>query len=266
MGGDDETDVDGLLVFPDSPDPGKGFLHAHVLLQIHKLGGHDASGRILRIVEILVDQSPGLRRGGAHDTLDHVGGKLLHHVDRVVHVQFLNDPGQFRVGHGVDDALLVRHVEVREHVGRRLLGEQTEHHRHAVVFNSGEELRHVKLVHLFHALLECAHAAAVQKSGQLIAALFLNRLIVHGFILNRFAPRLVHEARLPRIMLKQCILSSIQTEHKGKISTAEIPLARLAKAWYNNLLFYKVYHDYRHFQEQVHERYQFNRQRTSDYP
>ena len=192
MGGDDEADVDGLLVLADSPDPGKGFLHAHVLLQIHKLRGHDAAGRVLRVVEILVDQRPGLRRGGAHDTLDHIGRKLLHHVHRVVHVQFFDDPGQFRVGHGVDNAFLIRCIKVGEDIGGGLLREQAEDHRHAVVFDPGKKFRHVKLVHLFHPLFECTHAAAVQKGDQFVIALFLNRFVVHRFILNRFVNVFVH--------------------------------------------------------------------------
>ena len=132
-------------------------------------------------MHVLVDQAAGLGRGGAHDALDHVGGQLLQHVHRVVHVQLFHDAGQLRVRDGVDDALLLGRFKVGKNVSRRVLGEQTEDHGHAVVLQLREELGQVVFVHVLHAPLQLLHVSAVQQLHQLIAALFLNGFIVEGF-------------------------------------------------------------------------------------
>ena len=98
--------------------------------QIHKLGRHDAAGRILGIFQVLVDEVARGRRRRAHDTLDHIGRQLLHHVDGVVNIQLFDDAGKLRIGDGVDDRLLLLDLEVGEHGRRDLLGQDTEHHGH----------------------------------------------------------------------------------------------------------------------------------------
>ena len=180
VGVGDEADVDGLLILADAADAGDGLLHAHVLFQVHELGSHDAAGGVLRIAEILVDEAAGLGSCGAHDALDHIGGQLFHDIHRVVHVQLLDDPGQLLVGDGVDDALLFRGLQIGEDLRRRLLGQQPEHHGHAVVVDLGEEFRHVELVHFLQTLLQGLPILLLQQLRQLVILLFLDRLIVHG--------------------------------------------------------------------------------------
>ena len=52
----------------------------------------------------------------SHHTLDHIGRELLHQVHRVVYIQFFDDSGQFRVGHGIDNTLLIRHIEIGKNI------------------------------------------------------------------------------------------------------------------------------------------------------
>ena len=128
----------------------------------------------------MVDEAPGLGSGGAHHALDHVGGQLFHDVHRVVHIQFLNDPGQLLVGDGVDDALLLRSLQVGKDLRRRLLGQQAEHHGHAVIVDLGEEFRHVELVHFLQTLLQGLAILLFQQRCQLVILFFLDRLVIHG--------------------------------------------------------------------------------------
>ena len=157
-------------------------------------------------MQVLVDQRPGLGCRRTHHALDDIGGKLFHHVDGIVDEQFLDDARQFRVGHGVDDPLLIRGLEIRKNIGCRLLGEETEDHRHAVVLNAGEKLGHVELVHLFHALLQRAHVAAVQEVRQLVRPLFLKGIIIQG-IQGVPVLVLIHLCHPPLRSYKQDILS-----------------------------------------------------------
>ena len=69
----------------------------------------------------------------AQDALDHVGGHLLHDVHRVVQVQLVQHFLQLRVGKALDEHLLLLRIQLHEHLGRLLLGQQAEHHRHLVV-------------------------------------------------------------------------------------------------------------------------------------
>ena len=131
-------------------------------------------------MHVLVDQAACLRRGGAHDALDDARGQFLQHVDRVVHVQLFDDPGQLRVRDGVDDAFLLRGLEVCENVGCGILGEQAEDHRHAGVLQLREELRQVVFVHGLHAPLQFLDIAAVEQRHQFCVALFLYRLVIQS--------------------------------------------------------------------------------------
>ena len=129
----DVADVDGLLVRSGPADALQGVLHRHGLLQIHKLRGHNGAGGILRIFQNFVDAFAHIRVGVLQDPLDHVGGHLLHDVHRVVQVQLVQHFLQLRVGKALDEHLLLLRIQLHEHLGRLLLGQQAEHHRHLVV-------------------------------------------------------------------------------------------------------------------------------------
>ena len=171
LGGRDIADVDCLLILANLADAGERLAHAHVFFQVHKLGRHDAAGRILGIFQVLVDEVARGRRRRAHDTLDHIGRQLLHHVDGVVNIQLFDDAGKLRIGDGVDDRLLLLDLEVGEHGRRDLLGQDTEHHGHplrVILPQLAEELGNVKLVHLAELLAQRLHPVLIEKCKELV--------------------------------------------------------------------------------------------------
>ena len=129
----DVADVDGLLVRAGAADALQGVLHGHGGLQVHVLRGHDAAGAVVGVFQDFVDALADVRVRVAQDALDHVGGHLLHDVHRVVQVQLVQHFLQLRVGKALDEHLLLLRIQLHEHLGRLLLGQQAEHHRHLVV-------------------------------------------------------------------------------------------------------------------------------------
>ena len=180
-----KADVDRLLVLADAADAGKGVLDAHIFFKIHKFRGHDRAGGILRIVQILIDQVSRLARRGAHHTLDHVRGKLLHHVDRVVDVQLFHDPGKLRVRDRVDDPLLIRRIKIGKDLRRLLLGKEPEEHRHTVVFERGKEFSHIEFRHLVHSLAQGLHVAIVEHFCQLVG-MFIDKIVIDDRLVDPF--------------------------------------------------------------------------------
>ena len=129
----DVADVDGLLVRAGAADALQGVLHGHGGLQVHVLRGHDAAGAVVGVFQDFVDALADVRVRVAQDALDHVGGHLLHDVHRVVQVQLVQHFLQLRVGKALDEHLLLLRIQLHEHLGRLLLGQQAEHQRHLVV-------------------------------------------------------------------------------------------------------------------------------------
>ena len=118
----------------------------------------------------------GLRRGRAHDALDDIRGQLLHHVHGVVHVHILDDLAQLLVGDGVDYLLLLRRVQLGEHLGALALAQQAEDHRHALrllLAQLGEEGGDVELVHVLQLVLQRLQLAPLEQAQQLLAPLLV---------------------------------------------------------------------------------------------
>ena len=129
----DIAEVDGLLVGAGAADALEGVLHRHVLLQVHKLGGHDAAGGVVGIFQNLVDALAHLRVRVLQNALDHVGGHFLHDVYGIVQIQLVQHFLQLGVGEALDQKLLFIGVQLHEYLRRQLLGQQAEHQRHPLV-------------------------------------------------------------------------------------------------------------------------------------
>ena len=183
VGGGDKAYIYCLLVLAYAAYARYGFAHGHIFLEIHKLRGHYAAGGILGVVEILVYELARLGGCGAHDTLDDVCRKLLHHVNRIVNVQLLKYSGKLGVGDGVYYLLLLGRVKVCKDLRRPLLRQQTKDHRHTVIADAGEKLRHVKFLHILEPLLETLHVAPVKQLRQFIRLPFVDGFKVHGSLL-----------------------------------------------------------------------------------
>ena len=189
LGRRDIADIDRLLVLADLADAGKRLTHTHVFFQIHKLGRHDTAGRVFGIFQILVDERARSWRRRAHDALDDVCRKLLHHVDRIVDIQFLDDAGKLRVRDGVDDRLLLLDLKICEHRRRDLLGQDAKHHRHplgVILPEFTEKLRDIKLIHFVELLAQRLHPMLIQKRKELV----VQRLVV--LVLLVFRVLIVH--------------------------------------------------------------------------
>ena len=144
--------VDGLLVKSPFPDGVHGLLHGHIRPQLHQLGGHHAAGRVLGILEQLVDHPAG---GGVclpQNALDHIGGHLFHKVGSVIDAQVIHHSLQLGIGQAVDQLLLCGCRQLTEHIRRQILRAQAEQHRelfggqifkHSCQIRSGQSFHHI---------------------------------------------------------------------------------------------------------------------------
>ena len=121
--------VDGLLVKAIPADGLHSLCHGHVRPQLHQLGGHHAAGRVLRVLEQLVDHAAGCGVGLTQNALDHVGRHFLHKVGGIVHEQFVHNSLQLGIGQAVDQLLLGLRGQFGEHICGQILRAQTEQHR-----------------------------------------------------------------------------------------------------------------------------------------
>ena len=170
----DVTGVNGLLVHALLADAGEGLLHRGVRVEEHVLRGHNGAGGVLGVVEQLVDLAAGRRVAVAQDTGDHVGGHVLDHVHRVVQVQLVQHLPQLLVVQGVDEPLLVVGVlQLGEHLGGLLLGQQPEHQDGLLRSQLIQELGHVHLIHLHENGAQLAELFGLDQLHQLFQLIFL---------------------------------------------------------------------------------------------
>ena len=85
------ADIYSLTVHADFPDPGYGFVHSQIFLEIHIFHRHYASGGILRISEKVIDIPPCLRAGVCQDFLYYIGRHLFHKIGRIIRHQVIHD-------------------------------------------------------------------------------------------------------------------------------------------------------------------------------
>ena len=155
---------------------GDGLGHRHGLLQVGKLGGHDAAHRVVGVVQKLVDEFAGVGAGGLQHPLYHVGGQLLQHVHRIVHVQLLHDRGDLLVGGRLDNDLLGVRLQIGEHLRCHLLGQGAEHHHDLVLGQLLQELGDIDFVLLQQGGTQRVQITALQQLQQ--------RLNIHHLLLH----------------------------------------------------------------------------------
>ena len=140
--------VEGLGLLALLADGGERLAHRHLPAQTDILEGHQTAGRILRIVQQLVQALAGLRRGLFQHPLDHAGGHILQQVGRVVQAHLLNGANQLHVGEFIHQLVpgLVRHIG--EHLGGHLFFQQAEHHQTVVFIQFFQQLGQVGGLHI----------------------------------------------------------------------------------------------------------------------
>ena len=150
-----EADADRLHIRGVAADALKAVLHRHVPLEVDELGGHDGAGRVLRILQNLVDALAHLRVGVGQDALDHVGRHFLHNVNGIVQIQLIQHFLQLAVGKAADQRLLMLRTQLDKDLRRILLGQQTKDQRDA------------RLVHILHKLSNVRRLQRQQQTAQL---------------------------------------------------------------------------------------------------
>ncbi len=160
--------VDGLLVQPRPADDADGVGDRKTVVQLHELDGHKASGGILRILQKPVDDVARLRAGVGQNALDHVGRYLLEEVDRVVHVEFLDEKIDFLVAAVLHDALLAFRLEIREDHRGEVLGQDPEDQELLFALQLHHEFRDVDHVHLHELVLKLLDAVVPQERKELL--------------------------------------------------------------------------------------------------
>ena len=158
--------VDGLPVLSGAADVLNGLLHRHRGAQICKFRRHNAAGGMLGILEELVDQTAHLRCGVLQDALDHIGGHVLQHIHRVVHVQVLHDDGQFRIRRRSDDELLHLRLQLCEHVGRHALGQRAESQHGLLTVQQSQKFCNIHFVQLQQGLAQSLKGTFFQQRLQ----------------------------------------------------------------------------------------------------
>ena len=125
--------VQGLGLLSLLADGRKRLLDGHFPAKADVFQRHQAAGRVLRVVQQLVQALAGLGRGLFQHPLDHSGRHVFQQVGGVVQAHFLDGGDQFHVGKFIHQLVpgLVRHIG--ENLGGDLLFQQAEHHQ-AVIF------------------------------------------------------------------------------------------------------------------------------------
>ena len=123
---DDEAGIDGLLVDAGAADIVHGLADGEVVVQVHILDGHQASGAVFGIIEQLIDGGAGGLIGVLEHLFDDVGRHFLQEIDGVVHEHVVHQRLDFGVGRALGDELLLVAGHVGEHVRGDVLGQHAE--------------------------------------------------------------------------------------------------------------------------------------------
>ena len=126
--------------------------------EVDILIGHQASGGVLGIFQVLVDELAVFRRGVLHDPLYHIGGHFLYQVHIVIHKKVVQYVLQLGIGQRADDLFLYFGFHVGENLGGGFLGQQPEQPVKLVgvllAFQLLKELCKVGFLHLCNQLFD----------------------------------------------------------------------------------------------------------------
>ena len=181
----DVTGIDCLFIDADAPDFPDSVPHGHVLFQPDKLGRHDAAGAVGRVLQKLVDRASVVRGAVCDDTLHHVGGHLLDHIDGIIEEHFVKNVFQFLIGKGRDERLLQIGVHLGKHVRRLFLMEQAEKARMVLLGEFKKQFRDILDLHIAEFRAEFPDLPFVHEFDDLVGrehVLFVHRssLLCHG--------------------------------------------------------------------------------------
>ena len=123
----DITGIDRLCVHTLALDIAKRLADRHFLLQADVLWRHQASSAIVRIIQKAVDQRTLILWRFFEDLIDQIGRQFLQNIDFIVEVKLIHDVAQLRIRNTVYNFQLVIRRQVRKHLDRNILWQQTIH-------------------------------------------------------------------------------------------------------------------------------------------
>ena len=166
------TYINSLGVKSDLADAVNRVADCHVFLQVDILDRHNASRRVLRISEQMVDILAGLRFGVLKDLLYNICRHLLQKVCSIVSHQVVDDAGCFFIGKRLDDVLLHLDLEVCEYIRSNPLGQDPENSEGLLVLHFIHHGRDVGYVHVSHFLAQFRVLFLLQQFSQQPAIFF----------------------------------------------------------------------------------------------
>ena len=173
----DIAGVDRLLVHARAADTGDRLGHGHARPQRDILRRHDRSGGVFGIAQDLVDLLAHLGVGLGEDTLDHIGRHLVDEIRRIVDVKLVDDLVQLTVGKTADQQLLPFAVQLGKGLGRGLLGQQPEQHRHALLLEILEHAGNVRRLHGHQDVLQGLILLLIEKCTDRLLKLHCHRFL-----------------------------------------------------------------------------------------
>ena len=170
------ADVDRFHLLALTADPLERVLHRHGALEIEELRGHQGPRAVLGIFQNFIDALARVGVGVLQNTLDDIGGHLLHDIDGIVEIQLVEHFLQLRIGKAADQHFLRLRLQLDEHLRRRSLRKEAEDDRHLFFAQILKERGDIRGLHLnekvaqMRVLFSDDHLLNLLK--QLVAAVF----------------------------------------------------------------------------------------------
>ena len=139
--------VDGLLVDRRLADAVEGLLHRHRGQKADELNRHDGAGAVFGVLQKLVDVGTRLAVALGEETFHDARGHLFDEVHRIVEEELIHDLFDLSVGERLQKLFLRIAVDLDEHLGRKILGQDAEEDGKIFLLHALEHFGEVDLVH-----------------------------------------------------------------------------------------------------------------------
>ena len=137
--------------------------HSHPGRQLDIFRGHHGTGRVLRILQDLVDFLAHFRVSLGQDTLHHVRGHLFDNINGVVDVQLVHHLTQFLVADAFDQRFLFLALHLNEAFRGQFLRQEPEQKRQFFLLNAGKNRSNIRGIHRDKDVPDCRVFFVVQK-------------------------------------------------------------------------------------------------------
>ena len=157
------TGIDCFLVNACAADAQDCVTYGHPGRQLDIFRGHHGTGRVLRVLQDLVDLFAHFRVSLGQDTLHYVRGHLFNNINCVVDVQLLHDLTQLLVADALDQRFLFFALHFNEAFRGQFLRQKPEQKRQFFLLNAGKNRSNIRGIHRDKDVPDCRVFFVVQK-------------------------------------------------------------------------------------------------------